>query len=54
MSAGEGREIWIDMESSLRTIDHNGKDVFDLNKCMKCISVVCEFGIYQHPPYVSK
>jgi hypothetical protein len=51
--AGNGRDIWIDMESSLRTIDKDGNDVFDLGKCFKCIDVVCEMGIYKHPQFMS-
>jgi hypothetical protein len=55
MVAGNGKEIWIDMESSLRTIDQNGKDTFDLNKCFQCIDAVCEAGIcdYSHPSFLS-
>eukprot|EP00977_Amphora_coffeiformis_P003998 scaffold798_cov162-Amphora_coffeaeformis.AAC.6 len=36
----KGRSIWIDMESSLRSIK-NGKDVFDLDKCFLVIQTVC-------------
>jgi len=54
MIAGSGSEIWIDMESSLRTLDNNGNDIFDLNKCMRCIDAVCESGIYEHPSYLSR
>jgi hypothetical protein len=55
MVAGNGREIWIDMESSLRTIDTNGNDAFDLNKCFQCINAVCEADIceYSHPLFLS-
>lgn len=49
--AGQGREIWIDMESSLRsTVD--GKDVFDLNKCFECIEAVCQEKLYDHPNFL--
>lgn len=41
------REVWIDMESSLRSTK-NGKDVFDLDKCFQCIETVCEMGIHRH------
>jgi len=53
MIAGEGREVWIDMESSLRTIDTKGKDIFDLNKCFRCIDAVCKAGIYGHPSFLA-
>ena len=52
MDVAEGREIWIDMESSLRTIDAKGNDIFDMNKVFRCIEAVCEAGIYEHPDYV--
>ncbi len=54
MTVAGGRSIWIDMESSLRTIDakSDGKDVFDLNKVFQCIDAVCDAGIYDHPKYV--
>lgn len=52
MTAGNGREIWIDMESSLRSTK-NEKDVFDLDKCYEVINAVCKAGIYQHPPFLS-
>lgn len=35
--------FWIDMESSLRTIDTHGNDTFDLNKCFSCIDSVYKF-----------
>lgn len=52
-----GRDVWIDMESSLRSkINEKGngeeKDVFDLVKCYKCIEVVCEMGLFEHPDYI--
>jgi hypothetical protein len=52
--AGNGREIWVDMESSLRNIDKDGNDIFDLGKCFKCIDIVCEMGIYKHPSFLEK
>lgn len=53
-----GREVWIDMESSLRSkVDHgdgkNEKDVFDLVKCFQCIEAVCELGLFDHPSYLA-
>jgi len=48
---GNGRKIWIDMESSLRS-NKNGKDVFDLDKCFQCIEAVCDLGVFDHPPYM--
>lgn len=53
MDSGKGRDIWIDMESSLRTIDKDGKDVFDANKCFQCIDAVCKAGIYSYPKFLS-
>lgn len=40
-----GRSVWIDMESSLRSIDDQGKDIFDLDKCQQVIDVVKALGI---------
>ncbi len=43
--------VWIDMESSLRTLivsskeDSNFDDIFDLNKCMKCVEIAKQFGL---------
>ena len=47
----QGREIWIDMESLLRSIK-NEEDVFDLNKCYEVIDVVCRSGFHTHPKYL--
>ena len=49
------REVWIDMESSLRSTK-DGKDVFDLDKCFQCIEAACEMGLMgiQHPDIFSK
>lgn len=52
LEASNGREIWIDMESSLRSVV-DGKDVFDLNKCFQCIEAVCEEKLYHHPEFLS-
>ena len=41
----KGHSIWIDMESSLRSIK-NDKDVFDLDKCFLVIQTVCDMGLY--------
>jgi phosphoribosylanthranilate isomerase len=51
LEAGQGRRIWIDMESSLRS-QINGKDVFDLNKCFQCIEVICDENLFQHPKFL--
>ncbi|KAL7578301.1 hypothetical protein ACA910_012712 [Epithemia clementina (nom. ined.)] len=48
IQAGNGRLIWIDMESSLRSIK-NEKDVFDLDKCFEVIKAVCDAGLMSHP-----
>jgi len=49
--AAKGRDIWIDMESSLRSIK-NDKDVFDLDKCYAVIDAVCQAGFHRHPKYL--
>lgn len=46
----DGRDVWIDMESSLRSrvLDNNdvARDVFSVEKCFDCITVgVQEFGL---------
>ena len=46
-----GRAVWIDMESSLRS-DKNGEDVFDTDKCIKCIEAVCDMKLFDHPDYL--
>lgn len=45
----KGRSIWIDMESSLRSIK-NDQDVFDLDKCFAVIQTVADMGFFAHPP----
>lgn len=50
-TAAQGRDMWIDMESSLRSTK-DGKDVFDLDKCYQCIEAVCDMGIFEHPDYL--
>ena len=35
--AAQGQPVWVDMESSLRTIVEEGRDVFDLRKVLACI-----------------
>jgi hypothetical protein len=49
--AANGRNIWVDMETSLRSMK-NGTDVFDLEKCYECIGIVCESGLYSHPSFL--
>lgn len=49
-TAGNGRAVWIDMESSLRS-QKNGKDVFDLDKCYEVIEATCDAGIMTRPSY---
>ena len=51
MEAGCGRSIWIDMESSLRSIKDD-VDVFDLDKCYEVIDVTCKAGIFTHPNFI--
>ena len=52
LEAGNGREIWIDMESSLRSMK-NEKDVFDLDKCYEVIAAVCKNGDITHPTFLT-
>eukprot|EP00536_Pseudo-nitzschia_multiseries_P018094 jgi/Psemu1/264693/estExt_Genewise1Plus.C_21490003 len=48
------KNIWIDMESSLRS-QKNGADVFDLDKCHEVILAVCdEQMLFCHPPYLQE
>ena len=59
ITVANGRDIWIDMESSLRTktIDKDGNtenDVFDIEKCFKCIEIVCHLGLYEHPTFLGE
>jgi len=53
LKAGNGRKIWIDMESSLRSIK-DGHDVFDLDKCFDVIEKVCKVGAQgcSHPSFI--
>ena len=46
-----GYNVWIDMESSLRSIK-NGIDIFDLNKCYQCIKIVCDKKLHCHPSFL--
>ena len=46
----KGRSMWIDMESSLRSIK-NDKDVFDLDKCFDVIQTVSEMGFFSQPKF---
>jgi phosphoribosylanthranilate isomerase len=50
--AAQGRAIWIDMESSLRSTK-NGKDVFDLDKCYDVIEGACELGFLGRPAFLA-
>ena len=51
--AGNGFPIWIDMESSLRSIK-NDIDVFDLDKCYEVIEATVNVeGILEHPSFVA-
>jgi hypothetical protein len=52
LDAGNGRDIWIDMESSLRSTT-NENDVFDLNKCYQVISAACAAGVLDHPSCIA-
>lgn len=37
-------EIWVDMESSLRTLLKDDTDIFDVNKAMECIFITMGFA----------
>ena len=43
-----GRTLWVDMETSLRTILKDESDIFDVNKAMACVRCVIECGF--EPP----
>ena len=47
----KGNTVWIDMESSLRSIKEQ-RDVFDLDKCYEVIDVVCQAGLHSHPEFL--
>ena len=52
-STSEGeRTFWIDMESSLRS-NKDGIDIFDLDKCYKCIEIVCNMNLKLHPSFLA-
>jgi hypothetical protein len=51
LDAGNGRAIWIDMESSLRS-KKNDKDIFDMDKCYEVIEAVCKAEIHSHPSFI--
>ena len=40
----QGRTLWVDMESSLRTALKDDTDIFDVNKAMACVRCVIEHG----------
>lgn len=44
-AAAPGEMIWVDMESSLRTLLRDGTDVFDVNKCVECALQVLALGL---------
>lgn len=41
----QGRALWVDMESSLRTMLADDSDVFDVNKAMKCVRIIVDEGL---------
>lgn len=48
--AAKGTRVWIDMESSLRTLvlqkgSAEPVDVFDINKCFECVQTGLKFGL---------
>ena len=50
LTVTDGKRIWIDMESSLRTLQCNkiGEDpidVFDIHKCFLCTQIVIKYGL---------
>ena len=51
MEVAQGSDVWIDMESSLRSVK-DGKDVFDLDKCYEVIQATCAAGLYNHPDFL--
>lgn len=51
MVVAKGSHVWIDMESSLRSIKDQ-QDIFDLNKCYEVIDAVCIAGIHSHPEFL--
>lgn len=40
-----GRTLWVDMETSLRTVLKDETDIFDANKAMKCVRLLVEKGM---------
>jgi len=44
-SAAPGRTLWVDMETSLRTLLKDETDMFDVNKAMACVRCVIECGL---------
>jgi len=54
IQASQGKDIWIDMESSLRSTK-NGQDVFDLDKCYSVIDATCSvLKLHDHPEFLTK
>ena len=50
--AQAGRTLWVDMETSLRTVLKDNSDIFDVNKAMRCVTAVIEQG--RTPVHASK
>jgi len=44
-----GHTLWVDMETSLRTLLADGHDLFDCNKAMRCVRHVIELGLKPEP-----
>jgi len=44
-ASAAGRTLWVDMETSLRTILKDDRDIFDANKAMACVRCVQEIGL---------
>ncbi len=49
MKEVKGKNVWIDMESSLRTIvlekDGSQKDIFSIDKCFSCVQIGIKYGL---------
>jgi hypothetical protein len=52
VEAGQGRAIWIDMESSLLSFK-NDKHIFDLDKCYLVIEAACQMGFLSRPSFLA-
>ena len=40
----QGRTLWVDMETSLRTHLKDNSDIFDANKAMACVRIIIDEG----------